>query len=60
MQVVEDHLHLDLTQDEDIVDQAESTMTILHKYIDGMSINTDKKRVENIIQDLYNEALTIG
>ena len=60
MQVVEDHLHLDLTQDDEIIDQAESTVAILHKYIDGMNINADKKRVETIIQNLYSEALTIG
>jgi DNA repair exonuclease SbcCD nuclease subunit len=60
LQVVEDHLNLDLTEDSDIVDQAEDTITILHKYVDSMAMQADKKRVEKIIQNLYNEALTIG
>lgn len=60
LQVVEDHLNLDLTEDSDIVDQAEDTITILHKYVDSMSMQADKKRVETIIKDLYTEALNIA
>lgn len=56
LQVVEDHFHLDLEADDDIVNEAEDTMSIIHKFIDGMNINIDRKRVENIIQNLYIEA----
>lgn len=56
LQVVEDHFHLDLEADDDIVNEAEDTMSIIHKFIDGMNINLDRKRVENIIQNLYIEA----
>ena len=59
LQVVEDHLNLDLTQDDDIVDQAEGTLTILNNYINGLTIQADKKRVESIIQNLYSEAQSI-
>lgn len=58
LQVVEDHMHTDSTVDDDIVDQAEDTMTILKKYVDGMQVS-DKKRVDNVITSLYNEALSI-
>ena len=58
LQVVEDHMHQDTIQDDDIVDQAEDTMTILKKYVEGMQVS-DKKRVDNIITSLYNEALSI-
>lgn len=59
LQVVEDHFHLDLEEDSDIVNEAEDTMTILRKFVHGLNFNTDKQRVENIIKDLYAEALTI-
>ncbi len=59
LQVVEDHFHLDLEEDSDIVNEAEDTMTILKKFIHGLNFNTDKQRVENIIKDLYAEALAI-
>jgi len=59
VQVVEDHLNLDLESDDDIVNEAEDTMTILSKYIDSMELSTDKKRVEDTIKDLYQEALSI-
>ena len=56
LQVVEDHFHLDLEADDDIVNEAEDTISIINKFIDSMNINTDRKRVENIIQNLYIEA----
>jgi predicted RNA methylase len=56
LQVVEDHFHLDLEADDDIVNEAEDTISIINKFIDSMNINTDRKRVENIIQSLYIEA----
>jgi DNA repair exonuclease SbcCD nuclease subunit len=59
LQVVEDHFHLDLEADDDIVNEAEDTMSIINKFIDSMNINTDRKRVENIIQNLYIEAHNI-
>jgi hypothetical protein len=58
LQVVEDHMHQDAIQDEEIIDQAEDTMTILKKYVEGMQVSY-KKRVDNIITSLYNEALSI-
>ena len=59
LQVVEDHFHLDLEEDSDIINEAEDTMSIVRKFIGGMQINTDRKRVENIIQELYIEAHNI-
>jgi DNA repair exonuclease SbcCD nuclease subunit len=59
MQVVEDHLNLNLEEDADIINEAEDTMTILRKYLNSMSANTDKKRVETIVHDLYVKAQSI-
>ena len=43
---------------DDIVNEAEDTMTILTKYIEALDISTDKQLVEQTIKDLYNEALS--
>jgi len=56
IQIVEDHFNLNLEDDNDIVNEAEDTITIIRKFVDSMNVNTDKKRVENIIQSLYIEA----
>lgn len=61
IQIVEDHMNLNLEEDQDIVDEAESTIEIFKKYI----INTESKGIDKIklekkIVDLYNEALTIA
>ena len=61
MQIVEDHLHLDLEDDEDIVNEAESTLDIFKKYIDNYELkNIDKDKLTKKIFDLYNEAIGIG
>lgn len=59
LQVVEDHLNLNLEGDEDIVNEAESTVDIFKKYIDQIDVNINKKKLESTIVGLYNEALTI-
>ena len=59
LQIVEDHLNLDLTEDEHIVDEAEDTVTILDKYVDGLEISSDKDKVKTLLRNLYDEALSI-
>lgn len=60
VQVVEDHLNLDLESDDDIVSEAEDTMTILHKYINALDVQVDKSVLEITIKDLYSEALSVS
>ena len=59
LQVVEDHLNLNLEADDQIVNEAEDTITILKKYIDSIDIDTDKERLDKLIRSLYDEALSI-
>jgi hypothetical protein len=59
MQVVEDHFHMDLEADDDIVNEAEDTLTILNKYVDSMQIQGDRQRLDNLIRNLYHEALSV-
>lgn len=59
VQVVDDHLNLDLDDDSDIIDEAEDTMTILGKYIESLDSNVDKEALQKTIGALYSEALSI-
>jgi DNA repair exonuclease SbcCD nuclease subunit len=60
IQIVEDHLNLNLEDDNDIVDEAESTIDIFKKYIHNTEAKgIDKVKLEQKIVDLYHEALTI-
>ena len=59
LQVVEDHLNLDLEDDDDIIDEAEDTLTILDGYIEGLDIKTGKPQLKSLMHNLYNEALSI-
>lgn len=60
IQVVTDHLHLDLEDDNDIIDEAEDTLTILKTYVDGLEIKNDKMELQQILKTLYDEALAIS
>lgn len=58
-QVVDDNLNINLEDDSDIVDEAEDTLTILSKYVDGVSGNVDKTDLKKLIRNLYEEALAL-
>lgn len=57
IQIVEDHLNLNLEDDSDIIDQAEDTLTILRKAIESMDTNVPKNAVDGFLTDLYTEAM---
>jgi len=59
IQVVEDHLNLNLEQDEHIVNEAESTIDIFKKYIEQTNIDCDKDKLRSEIEELYKEAISI-
>lgn len=59
MQVVEDHLNLDLIDDEEFMDSAEDTLTVCKKYISQVNFSVDNKKLERVITNLYNEALQV-
>jgi len=59
IQVVEDHLNLDLEDDDDIINEAEDTLSILNKYVDQFDAEVDKVKLENLLRTLYNEAVSI-
>jgi len=59
IQIVDDHMNLDLDDDSDIVNEAEDTLTILSKYIDSMTTTVDKKKLDNLMRSLYTEALYV-
>lgn len=60
MQIVEDHLNLNLEDDGDIVNEAESTIDIFKKYLETTQIkNVDTVKLTSKIIELYQEALTV-
>lgn len=60
VQVVEDHLNLNIENAEELIDEAQSTIDIFKKYIHSTeSKGINKEKLENKIVELYNEALTL-
>lgn len=59
VQIVDDNLSLDLVDDDDILENVDDTLTILHNSIDTMATDVDKKRLDSLFKTLYNDALEI-
>lgn len=41
------------------VDQAEDTMTILNKYVDGLNLPVESDKIKTVLRDVYNEAIAL-
>lgn len=59
IKVVDDHMHLDVIDEEALIDEAEDTLTILRNYIDQLDMKANKRDVEKFVTNLYNEALSL-
>ena len=55
--IVEDFSDIVFDQDQELIDQAEDTMTILNKYIDNLSLNVENEKLKSLMRELYVEAL---
>jgi DNA repair exonuclease SbcCD nuclease subunit len=53
--VVEDFT--EASNDDEIIDEAEDTVTILNKYIDGLTIDVEHKKLKSLMKEIYVEAL---
>ena len=59
LQVVEDHLNLDLEDEDTIIEEASDTLSILNTYVDQISTDTEKADLSALMRELYHEAISI-
>ena len=59
IKVVEDHMNFDIINEEELVDEAQDTMTILKQYIENMQVKSNKQKIERVLRELYNEAISL-
>jgi DNA repair exonuclease SbcCD nuclease subunit len=57
LSIVEDFSEFTVEEDQELIDQAEDTMTILSKYIDNLTLNVETEKLKNVMRELYVEAL---
>ena len=57
LSIVEDFNDTLIDDDQDIIDQAEDTMTILSKYIDNLTLDVEPDKLKGVMRELYIEAL---
>ena len=56
--VVEDFSEITENVEVDI-DQAEDTITILNKYVDGLTLPVESDKIKTVLRDVYNQALSM-
>ena len=57
VKIIEDFSELDASNvSDDIVENAEDTMTLLERYVDELDVSLDKTRLKTTIKALYNDA----
>ena len=57
LSIVEDFSDTVIGDDQDIIDQAEDTLTILSKYIDNLELDVESDKLKIVMRELYVEAL---
>jgi DNA repair exonuclease SbcCD nuclease subunit len=57
LSIVEDFSENVVGDDQEMIDQAEDTMTILSKYIDNLELDVESDKLKNVMRELYVEAL---
>ena len=55
--IVEDFSDALIDDDQEIIDQAEDTMTILSKYIDNLTLDVESEKLKALMRELYVEAI---
>jgi hypothetical protein len=58
MQVVEDNFNLNLEDEDDILDEAQDTITLIKQYIKNLNLEKPKP-MEDLFYELYHEAMSI-
>lgn len=57
LSIVEDFTDTLIEDDQELIDQAEDTMTILSKYIDNLTLDVESKKLKAVMREVYIEAL---
>jgi hypothetical protein len=58
--IVEDHTDLTEGVEDDTIDQAQDTMTIIEHFVDGIKEeHIDNDKLKNVMKELYVEALNL-
>ena len=51
-------VNINVTEDENLIDEAEDTMTLLSKYVNSMELD-NKKELDSLMKSLYTESLSV-
>jgi len=59
IKIVEDTSELSQLDEQQLIDEAQDTQTILNQYIDNVETRLNKKSIKRTVSELYNEAINL-
>jgi len=59
IKIIEDHLNFEALDSNELIDEAQDTMSLLRTYVDSMEIKANKEKVTVFLRDLYQEAMSL-
>lgn len=59
IKVVDDHMNFADIDEDDLIDEAQDTLSIMSNYVGSLETNVDKEYVLEIMTELYNEATSL-
>lgn len=59
IKVVESALNFETIDDDELLDEAQDTLTIMETYIDNLSVAANKDRLKQMMRDLYQDAMSL-
>lgn len=59
LSIIEDFQELQSSEEDNMVNTSEDTMTILNKYIDGLTLEVKPDKLKSILREIYVEAVNV-
>ena len=59
IKIVEDSLNFDFLSEEETLDEAQDTLSLLKTYVEGMEVKANKDKVNQFLRELYQEAVNL-
>lgn len=59
VKIIEDHMNFESVTTDEVIDEAQDTVSLLKAYIDSLDVKADKDRLNAYVRTLYQEAINL-
>lgn len=59
IKIVEENLNFELLSEDELIDEAQDTLSLLKTYVDNLEVKANKEKVNQFLRELYQEAVSL-